>query len=361
MGQQHQVTVVPKNNAPANAPTIMVQLQNNGSFNYVLAWSDTSSNMWSTSCPAVQGQTGYAWTKPIQIPGGTSAGPAVAGGGQRGWAAWKGQGGDERIFLSSLPGSGGAQAWAATGAQILGIGTSAAPALAAIIGGPLILAWKGIPGDNTIYWSQSNNDPNSPSAAWGMQPATQTALQTQLQGAKRTAKSTDTPALAICYPNQAPPRGVLPAYVLCAWKGQGTPSDQIYAAVYNLSLNNTPTWTPLPIPPQFLTEVGPAVGFDYLGNIHLAWKGGGGPSDHSIWTSSLQAQYWQGLESSSNVMTDWTTPGAPIPVIATAARPALTDLSGAGSTQPDQLLAWQGHKSPFELWVGPLEGLIFGV
>jgi len=103
------------------------------------------------------------------------------------------------------------------------------------------------------------------------------------------------------------------------------------------------------------------VGFDYLGNIHLAWKGGGGPSDYSIWTSSLQAQYWQGLKSSPNVTNDWTTPDAPLPVIATAARPALTDLSGAGGTQPDQLVAWQGHKSPFELWVGPFEGLIFGV
>jgi len=354
MGQtQKQVRVVPKNNAPANAPAVMVQfLTSNNPTNYLLAWSDAGSNMWSTSCPAVQGQTSYAWTKPIQIPGGTSGGPALAESTGGDWVAWKGQGTDTRIFLSLLKGT-----WA-QGVQISGIGTSAAPALTAV-GGYLVLAWKGI-GDNTIYWSQSNNTtggtpsnmtgPDSPDAAWGSTPATQTPLQT----GRSTAESTHTPALAACYPDPAPAAGVLPGYVLCAWKGQQTPHDRIYAAVYNLSLNNAPTWTPIPIPHEFRTSVGPAVACDASGSIWLAWKG---ESDDSIWTAYLGAAYWQGLERSANVVNNWVLPGGAIPVVATVAQPALTDLSGGGGTEPDLLLAWQGHKSPFELWVGPLAGL----
>jgi hypothetical protein len=88
---------------------------------------------------------------------GSSVGPslafysmgAVGGVTGRPYAAWKGVDGDQGIYWSSWDG----QNWAPQ-QKIDGAGTSVGPSLAAFNNSPYA-AWKGVDGDEKIYWSSA--------------------------------------------------------------------------------------------------------------------------------------------------------------------------------------------------------------
>jgi hypothetical protein len=81
------------------------------------------------------------------IGGGTSNGPSLAVFNGRLYAAWKGVPGDERMFWSSFDGTN----WS-TQQPGIGGGTSNGPSLA-VFNGPLYAAWKGVDNDTRMFWS----------------------------------------------------------------------------------------------------------------------------------------------------------------------------------------------------------------
>ncbi len=101
------------------------------------------------------------WTSPQVMPGAaTSFAPAAAfrPGVPVLHVAWKGVDGDQRIWWSTLSGSLSGT-WSSP--QVVpGAGTSAGVSLAAMPNGNLVMAWKGVTGDQQIWWSQSY--PGSP-------------------------------------------------------------------------------------------------------------------------------------------------------------------------------------------------------
>jgi len=267
--------------------------------NYIVAWSNNDESLWWITCPAATDQNSYNWGMPMQILNAASSGsPSLANLNGQVWMAWKGEGADTRIFVSSLK-SG---VWSA-GVPISGIGTSSSPALTAA-NSELFLAWKG-ESDTTLYWSKSSDG-----QTW--------SRQAPVPG----GASSDTPALSGW--EQA---------VYFAWKGAS--DNKIWFAQWS----DAGGWAapPSQVPSAFQTNVGPALGVGDSGNIHLVWKG---ESDNTIWAAT---------SGPSNV---WS-PQTKIPVVATATRPAL---ASQGSAATRLLLAWKGVAGS-DLWVGPLDPL----
>jgi len=267
--------------------------------NYVLAWRTGDQSIWWTTCAASNSQHSYDWAKPASIPNAaSSAGPALVEFAGKVWMAWKGEGTDPRIFISSLSGS----TWSSV-APIAGVGTSSSPALT-VTAAELYLAWKG-EHDKIIYWSKSSDG-----MTW--------SPQAKVPG----AASSDTPALAAF-------NGV----VYLAWKGES--DAQIWFSDYT----NAKGWgTAKPLRRDFETSCGPALGVGRTGNLHLVWKG---KSDNFVWESLLMAN-----------KTDWG-PHSKIVAIKTSARPALASQT---SSATDILLAWKGG-STNDLWAAPLDNL----
>jgi len=268
--------------------------------NYILAWTNNDQSIWWMTCPASSDQDSYNWGRPVQILNAASSGsPALANLNGQVWMAWKGEGADTRIFVSSL--SSGV--WS-PGVPVSEIGTSSSPALTAA-NSELFLSWKGET-DSTLFWSKSSDG-----KAW--------SRQTAVPG----GASSDTPALAGW--EQA---------VYFAWKGAG--DNSIWLAQWS----DAGGWAAPPsrVTSAFQTDVGPALGFGDSGNVHLAWKG---ESDSTIWAATLG-----GADNT------WS-PQTKIPVVATATRPAL---ASQGSAATNILLAWKGAAGS-DLWVGPLDAL----
>jgi hypothetical protein len=267
--------------------------------NYVLAWTTGDQSIWWTTCPASSDQNSYDWVKPASIPNAASSGgPALAELAGKAWMAWKGEGTDTRIFISSLSGS----TWS-PGVPISGVSASSSPALAATAS-ELYLAWKGDK-DNTIYWSKSSDG-----KAW--------SAQKKVPG----AASSDAPALA-----------AFKDAVYLAWKGE---SD---AAIWFSEYSDAKGWgTAKSLRSDFETSRGPGLGVGNTGNLHLVWKG---KTDNFVWESVL----WTGK-------TDWS-PQAKIVTIETDGRPALASQTSSDTTI---LLAWKGGATN-DVWAAPLDNL----
>ena len=92
-------------------------------------------------------QSGAGWT-PAQVAGRTSHGPALATDNTRRVMAWKVDNGAQ--INGSVAGGGEQPMRASQGA----IQTSDAPALCGA-GNGFVMAWKGVPGDERIWWSRS--------------------------------------------------------------------------------------------------------------------------------------------------------------------------------------------------------------
>jgi hypothetical protein len=267
--------------------------------NYVLAWTTSDQSILWTTCPASNSQNSYTWAKAASIPNAASSGgPALVSFAGKVWMAWKGEGTDTRIFISSLSGS----TWSA-GVPISGVGTSSAPALT-VTASELYVAWKG-EHDNTILWSKSSDG-----KTWSPQAV--------VPG----AGSSDTPALAGF-------KGV----VYLAWKGE---SD---TKIFLSQFTDAKGWgTAAALPSDFETSSGPALGFGNSGNLHLVWKGA---SDNFVWESVL-----------ASGKTAWSGQ-AKIVAIETSARPALASQT---SSATDILLVWKGGATT-NLFAAPLDNL----
>jgi hypothetical protein len=290
---------------------------------YFLAWnSDDDQSLWWTTCPATSGQGSYDWA-PVQqiINAASSAGPALACLDGVMWMAWKGEGTDTHIYLSSLKGS----TWS-PGVPVSGIATSSSPALA-VTASVLFLAWKR-ESDDQLLWSQSSDG-----KTW--QP--QMTVPGGPTGPGQTlspGESSDAPALVGF-------KGI----VYFAWKGATDNSIWLTSlslsgladSQYSIYQNNA--WAKSMVTsPSFLTNVGPALAVDNRGNVSLAWKG---QTDNAIWTSS------------SPFASGWS-PQSKIAIVETVTRPAL---SPQVSAVTDILLAWKGASSS-GLWFAPLDGLL---
>jgi hypothetical protein len=266
---------------------------------YLLAWTTSDKSIWWTTCPASNNQKSYEWVKQRSISdAASSGGPALVNFKDKVWMAWKGEGGDPRIFLSSLTGS----TWS-PGTPVSGVGTSSSPALTAT-STELFLACKG-EHDDAVFWAKSSDG-----KAWSA-PA-------RVPG----AASSDTPALA-----------AFEEAVYLAYKGAS--DSKIWLSEYASAKG----WgAAAALPSDFETSAGPALGVGDTGNLHLVWKGA---SNDFVWESTR--------DSGS---TRWSAQ-AKIVAAETSARPALASQT---SSATDILFAWKGATTT-DLLVAPLDGL----
>ncbi len=117
-------------------------------------WSSTSDGREWRPQQQVRGSNGV-------VPG-TSVGPSLAVYGEQLYMAWKGVQGDPTMWWSS---TSDGQNWASQNQINLGFGfsTSVGPSLA-VLNNELYMAWKGVEGDQGIWWSSTPGVPN-----WGAQ------------------------------------------------------------------------------------------------------------------------------------------------------------------------------------------------
>jgi hypothetical protein len=88
------------------------------------------------------------WAPQQNIAGvGSAVGPSLAEFGDRLFSAWRGIPGDDGIYWSSFDG----HAWAPQ-QRISGVGSEVGPSLV-VFQGRLFAAWRGTPDDDGIYWS----------------------------------------------------------------------------------------------------------------------------------------------------------------------------------------------------------------
>jgi uncharacterized protein YkwD len=111
--------------------------------------------MFALDHSAVNAQNCWA-TQKQGIGGGTSDGPSLAAFNNRLFAAWKGVNGDQRMFWSSFDGN----QWAPQQGG-LGGGSTHGPSLA-VFNNQLFAAWKGADPDQTMYWSTALPCPPKP-------------------------------------------------------------------------------------------------------------------------------------------------------------------------------------------------------
>src|SRR5215467_5674566 len=172
--------------------------------------------------------------------GGTSDSPAMTVFNGRLYVAWKGAGGDERLFYNSsrdgvnftnqqiLPGTGG---------------TGASPTLA-VFNGRLYVAWKGAGGDERLFYNSSRD---------GVDFTNQQILP-------GTGGSSASPALAASN-----------AQLYVAWKGAGG-DERLF---YNSSRDGVNFTGQQIIPGTGGTGASPTLAV-FNGRLYVAWKGAGG-------------------------------------------------------------------------------------
>lgn len=131
--------------APAVPPSFQTTtrpaVEVDGSGHVSLAWRDPDGTLKISSQ-----QGGSHWT-PFRIIGRTSHSPGMAAG----VVAWKP---DDGIQIQGFTTARGTKAMVPQGGGML---TSDAPALCRSGDGRLVMAWKGVPGDERIFWSRSQN------------------------------------------------------------------------------------------------------------------------------------------------------------------------------------------------------------
>jgi hypothetical protein len=211
------------------------------------AWKGGGSNLgiyYSTQ----NSEDGVTWTAPQNVVGvGTSTGPALAVFQGKLYMAWKGIPGDQGIYFSSY-----ALQWAPQ-ASVPNVGTSTRPALA-VYRNRLFMAWKGIEGDQGIYFASYD-------------------------GRNWTAQAPVPGVGTSTYPTM----GVLQDRLYMVWKGiEGDPS------VYFTSFDGT-AWRPQSAVPNIGTAVGATLsaGPDRL---FLTWSGVAG--DPSLYYTTFDGSFW---------------------------------------------------------------------
>jgi hypothetical protein len=172
------------------------------------------------------------------------------------------------------------------------------PALA-VMGGKLYVAWKGIPGDEGIWWTTTTNG-----TTW--------AAQQHVANVGTSAG----PALA-----------TLNNTLVMAWKGS-TGDQRIWWSTFNGA-----SWAPQQVVPNVSTSIGPKLAV-FNGKVYMIWKGSEG--DQTIWWSSLTGTTWAPQQKIANV--------------ATAFGPALAVFNGR------LYAAWRGMVGDERLWFSNFNG-----
>jgi hypothetical protein len=141
----------------ANSP---VALSDDGGVRLVWRGTNKDHVLWTTTGSADfsgwKPQAPVQWTimgngnkdNKVGTPGSDGA-PAMAAQGGSVFAAWRGVPGDQGLYFTQLRKEGGAPVWSAQ-SNIPGVGSSDGPAIA-YFQNRLYLAWKGIEGDSGIY------------------------------------------------------------------------------------------------------------------------------------------------------------------------------------------------------------------
>ena len=199
---------------------------------------------------------GSTWApQQVGIGGGSSACPSLAVYHDRLYAAWKGAGADDRMFWSSFDGS----TWApqqpdAHGGPSIGGGSSTGPALA-VFNNLLYAAWKGVTGDDRMFWSSFDGSTWAPQQS----PA--------IGGGSSTG-----PALA-----------VFNNLLYAAWKGV-TGDDRMFWSSFDGS-----SWAPQQVGIGGGSSAGPSLAV-YHDRLYAAWKGAG--ADDRMFWSSFDGSTW---------------------------------------------------------------------
>lgn len=242
------------------------------------------------------------WTPQRPIPRfGASHGPALAEIGTGGappstglLMAWKGLPGDQGLYWSRDNGTG----WQPQ-QRILGVGSSTRPALANV-GGRIVMAWKGIEGDSGIYWSVFDGG-----GGW--------APQKRVPG----VGTSDSPTLAS-----------IGDRLFMFWKGIAGDSNG-YWSVHDFA--SDPIWRPQRRIEYFSyqTEGGIPVAIGTTGGLSAARRGG----------DILLA--WKGLEGDSGIYVSLFADGEfggqiRVPDVGTAIGPTVGGVDGS------TLMAWKG-------------------
>ncbi len=189
------------------------------------------------------------WAAPKQVMGvGTSDGPALAAFNGNLYAVWKGLGSDVGIYWSSFDGGN----WADQ-SRINGVGTSAGPSVA-VFNNKLYAAWKGQGDDVRIYWSSFDG------SGW--------ANQRQINGV-----GTSTGPSVAAFNNK----------LYAAWKGPGN-DVRIYWSSFDGS-----GWANQSEINEAGTSTGPSVAV-FNNKLYAAWKGQG--NDVRIYWSSFDGSSW---------------------------------------------------------------------
>jgi len=219
--------------------------------------------------------------------------PALATMGGKLYVAWKGIPGDEGIYWTTTVNG---TTWAAQ-QNVANVGTSAGPALAAL-NNTLYMAWKGIEGDQRIWWSTFNG------STWAPQ---------QLVPNVGTSVG---PKLAVY-------NGKL--YMI--WKGiDGDPG------IWWSSLTGA-TWAPQQHIPNMGTAFGPSLAV-FNNQLYAAWRGQFG--DESLWWSSFNGTTWAAQKQ--------------IPGVASSVGPTLAVFGNA------LYAVWKGMLSDERLWWSGFNG-----
>jgi hypothetical protein len=208
------------------------------------------------------------------------------------YAAWKGVPGDNRMWWSKFDGT----KWSPE-QQGIGNGTSNGPALA-VFGNNLYAAWKGVPGDNRMWWSRFDGTKWSP----------------EQQGVG--TGTTDGPSLAVF--NNA---------LYAAWKG--VPGDN---RMWWSKFDGT-KWSPEQQGVGTGTSARPAIGV-YNNTLYAVWKGV--PNDNRMW--------WSKFDGSSKWLPEQQHPGN------TSDAPTVAAFDGY------LFAAWKGVPGDTRMWWSAFNG-----
>lgn len=295
----------------------------------VMAWKGINeTNLWVS-----RSSDGVNWTPQARVFGAASTdGPTLAWDGTTLWMAFRGVANDDRLYWSACTDTSAnfAQGFGKV-TPIDGTGSAVGPSMTIFNGAPL-LAWRGAPGDNGLYYSAFSG------GSW--------APQQSIGG----VASSDRPSL--CIDVDGLPRMV--------WRGSG---DE---ALYTSALVGI-FWQPQELVRWIVAGNGPAgtIGVGYpgsasgpsiaspdVGSPSFTAGGGGFPSNvFMVWrgvTGDSGIYFTQGAQGGpGQPPVEWSTQ-ANIEGVATSARPAIAFFGN------QIYLAWKGSGGDHTIWTTQL-------
>jgi hypothetical protein len=249
------------------------------------------------------------WSAQSTVPNaGTSATPAMTTCNGLTYLVWKGSGNDDNMYFSVLTDAG----WAPQRRLGGGGGTSTGPTVACDWNQQIVVAWRGIDGDQRIWYTaaqvESGADQPTGPLQWSAQKIVDGGGVTDLS-----------PSLAVV-------RNGSGGLIYLAWKGAGSDTSVHYATLSSLAQ----PWQVLGTVPGVSTVRSPTLtaGLSdpaFAPTLSLVWPLPGGQNIY-------YTNYFGG--------SSWSNP-API-VGGSAAAPVATEGVNDGYSTLNDLLAWQG-------------------